>query len=76
MKVRVNVYDSCKYNEGSKLCATVNYEIDFYDVITISPEEIYNMGFDDVDPHNEYLILSINGEESTFRNSYVDMFRV
>jgi hypothetical protein len=33
------------------------------------------MGFDETDPHDQYVIVKDrDGAESTFRNSYVDIF--
>lgn len=76
MKVKVKVYSGSKYNRGSEKVAEVEYNIKSYEVREISDEEIYNMGFDDVDPVGEYLILiDVDGNTSTFRNSFCDMFR-
>lgn len=77
MKVRVRVYSSSKYNHGSEKVAECEYSIRAYEVREIPDAEIYSMGFDDVDPCGEYLILELeSGETSTFRNSLCDMFRV
>lgn len=33
------------------------------------------MGFDETDPHDQYVVVEDKGgSESTFRNSYVDVF--
>lgn len=78
MNVKVKVYDQSKYNTESQKIAEVEYQnIKGYEVKIIEDEEIYNMGFDDVDEYKEYLILTTeNGETSTFRNSLVDLFRI
>ncbi len=77
MKVLVKVYDNSKYEESSKKVAEVEYNIDGFEVKEINDDEIYGMGFDDVDPYGEYLILTFaDGETSTFRNSYCDMTRI
>mgnify|MGYP001109356445 FL=1 len=42
---------------------------------TIQAAEIMAMGFDETDPHDQYVIVKDrDGAESTFRNSYVDIF--
>ena len=78
MNVLVKVYNMSKYNEESKKVAEVEYNnIKGYEVKMIEDEEIYNMGFDEVDEYKEYLILTLeDGETSTFKNSHVDMFRI
>lgn len=77
MKVMVKVYDISKYDANSKKVAEVEYDISGYAVKEIGDEEIFGMGFDEVDPHGEYLILTLaNGDTATFKNSLCDMFRV
>ena len=77
MKFKVKVYDNIKYSSDSKKVAETIYE----DVISIetkyiSDKDIYDAGFDSVDPYGEYTILTFaNGEHSTFRNSFCDVFR-
>lgn len=76
MKVKVKVYDMSKYSAEAKKVAEVEYEIEKLEVIERSDEEVYNMGFDEVDEHGEYLVLTLKGgETSTFKNSHVDVFR-
>lgn len=76
MKVLVEVYDTCKYEAGSKKAGEARYDIEKFEVKQISDEDIFKMGFDEVDPYGEYLILTLaGGETSTFRNSFCDMFR-
>lgn len=77
MKVKVKVYSGSKYNPGSEKTAEVTYNITSYEVREIPDEEIYAMGFNEVDPCGEYLILTFpNRETATFRNSLCDMFRL
>lgn len=77
MKFEIEVYDKCKYEADSSVVATVVYEnVKSFEVKAIEDEDIYKMGFDEVDEYKEYLILTMaDGETSTFRNSLVDMFR-
>jgi len=76
MNIKVKVYNGEKYNKNSVKVAEVEYKnIKSVAVKTIEDKEIYNAGFDEVDPRKEYCIVTAeNGEESTFRNSFVDMF--
>ena len=76
-KMVVEIYDSCKYNKESKKITEVVFEdVTKIEVKQISDNEIYRMGFDEVDEYKEYCILTFaNGESSTFRNSHVDVFR-
>lgn len=76
-KVKIVILDRCKYEGLSKVAARTELVIDDYEVKTISDQEIYEQGFDEVDPYQEYLIISYSdGRKGTFRNSFVDMFRV
>lgn len=76
-KVEIVILDRCKYEGLSKVVARTELVIDDYEVKTISNQEIYEQGFDEVDPYQEYLIISYSdGRKGTFRNSFVDMFRV
>lgn len=77
MKVIVKVYDESKYNLESKKVAEVQYDkVSKFEVVAMSDETIYSMGFDEVDEYGEYLIITFeSGETSTFRNSHVDLFR-
>lgn len=78
MDIKIKVYNGIKYETSSEKIAEVEYEnVKTARVVKISDEEIYEMGFDDVDPNGEYFIVEfMNGEESTFRNSFVDAFRL
>lgn len=76
MKVTIEFYDRPKYEAGAQVIAEKKYEIESFQVKAISDEEIYAEGFDEVDPYGEYLICTFaDGEVSTFRNSYADMFK-
>ena len=75
MKVSVKVYDKVKYEKDSIELAECEYNISSYEVKEISDREIYDLGFNEVDKYGEYLILTLkDGEKSTFRNSFVDLF--
>lgn len=77
MNAKIEVYDICKYNPESKVTAEVDYKnIVNFEVKEIPAEEIL-ASYDMVDDYNEYLILHFaDGDTATFRNSYVDMFRM
>lgn len=76
MKVIVKVYNMSKYNPDSVKVAEVEYETAKIEVVEIPEAQIFEMGFDEADEYNEYLILThSDGETSTFRNSHVDVFR-
>lgn len=76
MKVKVKVYDGCKYHEESKKVAEAFYDIESFEVLDGDQVDISSFG-DDEDDFDEYLVLHlVGGETSTFRNSKVDLFRV
>lgn len=76
MEIKVKVYNGIKYEASSEKVAEVIYKnVKTTRVVKLSNEEVYEMGFDDVDPEGEYFIMEFdNGETSTFRNSLVDAF--
>ena len=75
MKVKVKVYDICKYNENSKKVAEADYDIESFEVLNGDQVDIASFGNDE-DDFDEYLVLHLtDGGTSTFRNSYVDLFR-
>ena len=79
MKINMKLYDKCKYEEGAKAIKDVNIKgIASLDVKEIPAIEILRETDGScVDDYNEYLILTYdNGETSTYRNSYVDVFRL
>lgn len=77
MNIIINLYDKNKYEDGAK----VQYRVQYSNVIKIelvTGKRALEIGeFTDVysrDPFNEYLVITFkNGEESTFRNSYVNL---
>ena len=77
MNVKIKLYDLPKYDTESKVVAEVEYKnIAKYEVKIISDEEMLAT-YDMVDDYKEYLILTLaDGDTATFRNSYVDMFRM
>lgn len=78
MNIKIKVYNDSKYIPTSEKVAEVEYKnIKGLEIKTISDEEIFNMGFDDVDPCQEYCIITMEDDQiSTFRNSMVDIFRI
>lgn len=75
MKVKIKVYDQCKFNKESKKVGEIEYNIVDYQVVEKTDDEIYSEGFDTVDPHRKYLIIRFDDmSSSTFCNSFVDMF--
>lgn len=79
MKLNVKLYNECKYKNDSKVIKDVNLAgIASLEVKEIPASEILKETDGScVDPYNNYLILTYdNGETSTFRNSYVDVFRL
>ena len=79
MKINMKLYDKCKYGEDAKVIKDVNITgIASLEVKEIPASEILRETDGScVDDYNEYLILTYdNGETSTYRNSYVDVFRL
>ncbi len=78
MNVKVIIYDGVKYETTSKKCKSVEYEnIRSLRVEHIENDEIYKMGFDETDEYQEYMIIIYaDGDESYFRNSHCDAFRI
>lgn len=78
--VEVEVYSECKYTASPEVFENsikVNYSIEAYEIV--SNEDAYEIedNTDELDDYHEYLILHLtDGSTTTFRNSYVDMFRV
>lgn len=77
MKVIAKVYDMSKYNPESKKVAEVQYNnVSKIEVIEMNDEQVFALGYDEVDEYGEYLIITHeSGETSTFRNSHIDLFR-
>ena len=79
MKLNIKLYDKCKYEEDAKIIKDVNITgIISLEVVEIPASKILTETDGScVDDYNEYLILTYdNGETSTYRNSYVDVFRI
>ena len=75
MKVFIQVYDRCKYDEKSKVVAEEEKIIEGFEVKEISDEEMCDNGYNDFDPYHEYLILKKKKRKiGTLRNSYCNMF--
>ena len=79
MRVNIKLYDKCKYHEDSKVIA----EVDLTGVVSLEVKEIplseilKETDGSCVDDYNKYTILTFeNGETSTYRHCYVDVFRV
>lgn len=81
MRMMIVVYDRCKYDPESKPAHRVEYDdVTGYEVIS-DPEAAANIEantYDScIDDHHEYLSLHFDsGEILTYRNSYVDLFRI
>lgn len=74
MLVKIRVYDRVKYHAGAEKVAEACYEVERFEILNGEQINIESFG-GDVDEYDEYLVLYLsNGESSTFRNSYVDLF--
>lgn len=78
MEIKIKVYDGSKYEASFKKVAEVIYKnVKKADVVKISDDEIFNMGFEETDIFGEYFVVEFeDGEISTFRNSLVDAFMI
>ena len=79
MLVNVKLYNKCKYQEDSKVILSVNLnDVSSVEVKKIPECEILSTtDGSDVDDYNKYTILTFeNGKTSTYRHSYVDVFRI
>lgn len=83
VSVEVEICDICKYsinqeNRGNWI--TVKYDgLVNWEIVTGDDATEIGLTTDEAsrDPFNEYLVLHFeDGSEATFRNSFVDMFRV
>lgn len=84
--VEVEVYSECKYtaaelghNEVFENSIKVNYSIENWEIVTGEDAEEIEAETDGtcIDDLHEYLVLHLmDGDTATFRNSYVDMFRI
>ena len=77
MDILTKAYDKIKYDKKSKVKSSAYfYNVKSIKIANIEDNEIINQGFDELDDYKEYLIIeNSNGEKSTFRNSYVDIFK-
>ena len=79
MNVKVKIYDGVKYLPTSEKVAEVEYEIESFKVVTGDEAIEIGLSTDESsrDEYNEYLVLTLaDGDESTFRNSHVELFRI
>lgn len=79
MRMNIKLYDKCKYEEDSKVIASVDLTgVVGLDVREIPKSEILKETDGScVDEYNKYTILTFeNGETSTYRHCHVDVFRV
>lgn len=80
--VEVEVYKECKYTASAEVfedSITVVYPIESWEIVTGEDASKIEAETDGtcIDDYHEYLVLHLlDGDEATFRNSYVDMFRV
>lgn len=76
--VKLNLYTTCKYDihTAEDEYKTINYnDVVGFEVVSdpMTVSEIEASGL--VDYYHEYLVIHFaDGEQSTFRNSYVDLF--
>ena len=78
--VELEVYNKCKYmmDEDAEI-RRVKFEISSWEIVDGQDAEEIEAHTDGscIDDYHEYLVLHLtNGETATFRNSYVDMFRI
>ena len=78
MRVKVKVYDRCKYDPQSEKVGEAFYNINFFKIISGSEAKKIEAESDGscIDDYHEYLVLDLeDGDTATFRNNYVDLFR-
>lgn len=81
-KVKLDVYEQCKYTASAEVfdnAKEVEYEIENWEIVSDEDAvEIENETDNScIDDFHEYLVLHLtDGSTATFRNSYVDMFRI
>ncbi len=82
-RAEIDVYDECKYTADAETfenCKTVTYEdVESWDIVEGDDAREIEAHTDGscIDDHHEYLVLHFtSGGTGTFRNSYVDMFKI
>lgn len=77
MNLKVEFYSGIKYDVASeKIAEHIYNDIESLTVKSISDNEIFAQGFDEVDEYKEYAIMIFaDGTTSMFRNSHIDIFR-
>ena len=78
MKLKVKFYSGCKYDKTSKRIAEHIYnDVMKLEIKVMTDEEIFADGYEVVDEHKEYAIMTFaDGETVTFRNSHIDIFKI
>ncbi len=76
MRVRVKVYDKCKYEADSIKLTELEYQIESFEIVNREKVvEIYER-YNEYDEYDEYLVLyPVADAVMVFKNSHVDMFR-
>ena len=79
----IEIFDACKYTASAEIIenpTVIRCEgITSWEIISGEDAEeiLRDTDYTCVDDYNEYLVLYFeNGSQATFRNSYVEMFRV
>lgn len=79
-RVTVEQYDSCKYFGGAEEGRRTEYrDVEAFEVVHGEAAALMEAGMDpaSVDDFHEYLVIYMaSGETATYRNSYVDMFKI
>lgn len=80
MDVKVKIYNGVKYREDSEKVAEVEYKnIKGFEVVADERATEIGLETDEAsrDEYNEYLVITLeDGEQATFCNSHVDLFRI
>ena len=82
--VEIELYNECKYIAAElghmdvfENSIKIDYSVENWEMVTGEDAKEIEAEMDTVDDHHEYLVLHLmDGETATFRNSYVDMFRI
>lgn len=80
-KATLDVYEECKYTAAEEVfvnCKQIKYDnVEYIEIVTGIDAEAIEAETDGscIDDMHEYLVIHFtDGQTSTFRNSYVDMF--